>query len=106
MLIIVGGILVAVIAWVRANALSLVLGLAAVATFLALHYSVFSARGFEPVQRMAVPSAGRKAADEPSGTHRVFVRNLIFYTGVRQTDLPRFDDLAGFLGNPIACSAS
>ena len=79
---------------------SLVLGLTARRDLLALHYSVFSARGFEPVQRMAVPLLAARQGDQLSGTHRVFVRNLIFYTGVRQTDFHDSIDLATFLGQP------
>jgi hypothetical protein len=40
-----------------------------------------------------------------SGTHRVFVRNLVFYTGVRQVDLETPEHLAAFLRSdqPVLC---
>jgi 4-amino-4-deoxy-L-arabinose transferase-like glycosyltransferase len=40
--------------------------------------------------------AARRAA-EPVGVSRVFVRNLVFYTGVRQTDLIDDEQLTAFL---------
>ena len=36
------------------------------------------------------------------GTYRVFVRNLIFYTGVKQTDLPSEQHVVEFLRAPTA----
>jgi hypothetical protein len=38
--------------------------------------------------------------DEPSGTYRVFVRNLVFYTGVKQNDLVDEAEAVEFLRQP------
>ncbi|MEZ5290199.1 MAG: glycosyltransferase family 39 protein [Vicinamibacterales bacterium] len=46
----------------------------------------------------AVVAARREA--EPVGVSRVFVRNLVFYTGIRQLDLIDDDQLAAFLRQP------
>jgi hypothetical protein len=35
-----------------------------------------------------------------SGTYRVFVRNLVFYTGIKQIDLSNLGELRDFLGRP------
>jgi 4-amino-4-deoxy-L-arabinose transferase-like glycosyltransferase len=72
---------------------------AATLTLLAWWFSVFAA-GAEPVQRMARLVAAARTAGEPIGTHRVFVRNLIFYTGARQTDLVTLGEVADFLRRP------
>jgi hypothetical protein len=38
-----------------------------------------------------------RRADEPVGVSRVFVRNLVFYTGIKQTDLIDDEQLSMFL---------
>jgi 4-amino-4-deoxy-L-arabinose transferase-like glycosyltransferase len=73
---------------------------ASIVTLLCLHFTVFSAAGAEPVEQMAHAYAQARGGSEPSATHRVFVRNFVFYTGVAQTDLGRFEDLVAFLGQP------
>lgn len=99
-LIIAGGVAVAVASWLRPQWLTTVLAGAAMITLLSLHFAVFSARGTDPVERMAVATLAARTGQEPVGTHRVFVRNLVFYTTVKQTDLTDFDDLAAFLSRP------
>ena len=37
---------------------------------------------------------------EPSGTYRMFVRNLVFYTGVKQNDLVDETEAVEFLRQP------
>ena len=37
---------------------------------------------------------------EPSGTYRMFVRNLVFYTGVKQNDLVDEAEAVAFLRQP------
>jgi hypothetical protein len=44
----------------------------------------------EPVERMAALVAEHRRAGEPVGAYQVFVRNLVFYTRVKQTEL--FDE--------------
>ena len=67
------------------------------ASLLAVHYSVYSASGMEPVQKMAASFQTHWTEGTESGTYRVFVRNLVFYTGVKQTDLNTLDELKAFL---------
>jgi 4-amino-4-deoxy-L-arabinose transferase-like glycosyltransferase len=73
--------------------------IAATATLVSLHYSVYSASGDEPVQQMARHLKAVRTT-EPSGTYRVFVRNLVFYTGVKQTDLVDEEEAVEFLRQP------
>jgi 4-amino-4-deoxy-L-arabinose transferase-like glycosyltransferase len=70
-----------------------------IVTLLALHFSVYSAGGLEPVQQVATLVATSRDRVARSGTYRVFVRNLIFYTGMPQTDLVDDEALAAFLGS-------
>jgi 4-amino-4-deoxy-L-arabinose transferase-like glycosyltransferase len=90
--------LVSVVA--RHRMLPVALTLSAAATLVSLHYSVYSAAGLEPVQQMARLVTGARQGNEPSGTYRAFVRNLIFYTGVQQTDLASEQEAAEFLARP------
>ena len=76
------------VAWFgRYSLLPAALAAASVATLLALNYSVYSAAGLEPVQRMARLYARERQNNEPSATYKAFVRNLVFYTNVKQTNL-------------------
>jgi 4-amino-4-deoxy-L-arabinose transferase-like glycosyltransferase len=59
-----------------------------------------SAAGRDPVQDMAALVSQHRTKDQTIGTYRIFVRNLIFYTGVRQTDLPSEQRVADFLRSP------
>jgi 4-amino-4-deoxy-L-arabinose transferase-like glycosyltransferase len=70
---------------------------ASAASLLAVHYSIYSAAGLEPVQKMAAGFQHQWTPGAHSGTYRVFVRNLVFYTGVRQTDLNTLEELSEFL---------
>jgi hypothetical protein len=52
------------------------------------------------VQVMARKYTGVYQGSEPSATYRVFVRNLVFYTGVKQTDLVQPEEVVQFLRQP------
>jgi 4-amino-4-deoxy-L-arabinose transferase-like glycosyltransferase len=65
----------------------------------ALQYGL-SPAGRDPVQDMAALVGRHRTAGQTIGTHRIFVRNLIFYTGVKQTDLPSEHHVADFLRSP------
>lgn len=95
------GLVLLVSAWTSAGQrrLPAVVAGAAGVTFLAWWFSIFAA-GAEPVQRMASMVASEGRAGQPVGTHRVFVRNLIFYTGLKQTDLVTLEEVAEFLRRP------
>lgn len=98
LVIVSSGVGLAVVAWFgRATLIPTALATASIATLLALHYSVYSAAGLEPVQRMARLFAEERHANEPSGTYKAFVRNLVFYTGVKQTDLVDEREAVDFL---------
>lgn len=100
-IIIVGAIAVLVASWMpRRWALPVTLASAAISTLLALHYSVVSAADLEPVQQMARIYSSAHKGDEPSATYRVFVRNLVFYTGVQQVDLTEPEAVVEFLQQP------
>jgi hypothetical protein len=51
----------------------------------------------ETVRQVARAVAAARRGDEPVGVSRAFVRNLVFYTGMRQTDLIDDEQLAAFL---------
>jgi 4-amino-4-deoxy-L-arabinose transferase-like glycosyltransferase len=85
---VLAGISLACAAWLRRHTLlPIALAAASTATLVALHYCVYTTADLEPVQRMARLFNEHRQANEPSGTYRAFVRNLVFYTGVKQTDL-------------------
>lgn len=89
------------VAWfARHSLLPAALAAASVATLLALNYSVYSAAGLEPVQRMARLYARERQNNEPSATYKAFVRNLVFYTNVKQTNLIGDQDALAFLQQP------
>ncbi len=64
-----------------------------------------SPAGRDPVQDMAALVSQHRTKDQTIGTYRIFVRNLIFYTGVRQTDLPSEQRVVDFLrsSTPVLC---
>ncbi len=51
----------------------------------------------DAVHKVAQAVRSARRADEPIGVSRVFVRNLIFYTGLQQTDLINDEQLTAFL---------
>lgn len=51
----------------------------------------------DALHRVAARVRAERRADEPIGVSRVFVRNLVFYTGVRQVDLINDEQLTAFL---------
>ncbi len=59
-----------------------------------------SPAGRDPVQNMAALVKEQRTRGETVGTYRVFVRNLIFYPGVKQTDLPFEQHVVEFLQRP------
>lgn len=97
----VGAVSVLIASWSRRRwALPVTMTMASIATLLSLQYSVASAADLEPVQVMARKYAASYQGHEPSATYRVFVRNLVFYTGVKQTDLVQPEEVVAFLRQP------
>ena len=100
-IITVAALSVLVASWSRRRwALPVTMTAASIATLLSLHYSVVSAADLEPVQVMARRYAAVYQGHEPSATYRVFVRNLVFYTRVKQTDLVQPEEVVAFLSQP------
>jgi 4-amino-4-deoxy-L-arabinose transferase-like glycosyltransferase len=98
--IVVAGAGLLLYAWLgRQRWLPVAVAIAGAATLVSLHYSVYSAAGDEPVQQMARHLTAIRH-DEPSGTYHVFVRNLVFYTGVKQNDLVDEEEAVAFLRQP------
>jgi 4-amino-4-deoxy-L-arabinose transferase-like glycosyltransferase len=93
---------VGLLAWTwlgRQRWLPAAIAISGATTLLALQFTVYSASGLEPVQDMARQlMAIRKT--EPSSTYRAFVRNLVFYTGVKQDDLVDENEAAEYLQQP------
>ena len=61
---------------------------------------LFRRRASSRCRRWPRPSSTTGPARTTSGTYRVFVRNFVFYTGVKQTDLNTLDELAEFRREP------
>ncbi len=59
-----------------------------------------SPAGRDPVQDMAAIVETQRQRGEPIATFRVFVRNLIFYTGLKQGDLTSEEEVAAYLRSP------
>ena len=74
---------------------------AATATLLGAPVLGLLGRGrLEPVQQMARLVTSVRQHGEPSGTYHAFVRNLVFYTGVKQNDLVDEREAVEFLTGP------
>ncbi len=100
----IAGLLVVIVSCTRAwRAAPAALALAGAVTFALLPYGVLARPRDSAVWRMAhmVKEANRDA--QPVGTYRVFVRNLIVYAGLKQTDVISDDHLVAFAAdNPGA----
>jgi 4-amino-4-deoxy-L-arabinose transferase-like glycosyltransferase len=71
--------------------------LAAAVTFTALQYGTFSGTGESTVEQVARAVQAARLGDEPIGTHQVFVRNLVYYSGLKTVDLVNEEALDAFL---------
>jgi hypothetical protein len=59
---------------------------------------VLTGSGDDTVERVARAIAAARTSGEELGTYHVFVRNLVFYTGVRTVDLITDEQLEAFMG--------
>jgi 4-amino-4-deoxy-L-arabinose transferase-like glycosyltransferase len=85
------------------RAVPALLACAAALSFALLPYGALSAPADAPVVDMATLVRQARRGDEAIGTYRVFVRNLVFYTGTRHTDLIHDEHIKDWLGkNPKA----
>jgi hypothetical protein len=64
---------------------------------LALHFSVLTPSRPSAVENIASAIHQLRQANEPLGVAGVFVRNLPFYTGLRQTNIVNDDQAVNFL---------
>jgi hypothetical protein len=77
------------------------LAFATAVSFAALPYAALSAPADSTVKQIATRIRDARTSDESLATSKVFVRNLVFYTGVKHTDLIHDEHLVEWLGkNP------
>ncbi len=74
-----------------------VLAVTAAVAFPAIQYGALSSGGDDTVQQMARLVTQQRTGDEAVGTYGVFVRNLVFYTGVKTTDIIDDEQAGNFL---------
>jgi hypothetical protein len=67
---------------------------------LVLRFVVFALPDLDPVEQMAGRVLAHRVAAERVASYRVFVRNLVFYTHVKQDDLDNDEHLVAFLDTP------
>lgn len=94
-----GGLLVVAAARARLRQVPWLVAGATVAVQLTLAFTVLSTGSPEPVETMASHVRQARAGNEPVGTYRAFVRNLVFYSGVPTVDLITEDQLVSFLAS-------
>ena len=89
----------------RQRLLPTALTIASVIFTVTMHSAVLSRSGPEPVEQMAalIRAVGRE--NVPYGRYRVFVRNLLFYTGRPHVDLASEEQVRVFLEStePVLC---
>jgi len=77
-----------------------VIALAAAVTLPAVQYGALSSGGDDTVRQMAKLVQQNRQADGEVGTIGVFVRNLVFYSGVKTVDLIGDEQIKNFLTQP------
>jgi 4-amino-4-deoxy-L-arabinose transferase-like glycosyltransferase len=93
-----GGMAVVLVSMTRAwRTAPAVLAVAAALTFGVLPHAVMPAPADATVRQLARSVREARAPDEAIGTYRVFVRNLVFHTGIRHTDLIHDDHLVDWV---------
>jgi 4-amino-4-deoxy-L-arabinose transferase-like glycosyltransferase len=96
----VAALLIAVVPFVvEARGVPLVVACGGALTLLGLQYGL-SPAGRDPVQDMAALVVSERRAAEGVATFRVFVRNLVFYTRIRQDDLSTDEEVRAYLAGP------
>ncbi|HUQ86190.1 MAG TPA: hypothetical protein VM096_01445, partial [Vicinamibacterales bacterium] len=78
----------------------IVIALAAAVTLPAVQYGALSSGGDDTVRQMAKLVQQHREAEGEVGTIGVFVRNLVFYSGIRTIDLIGDDQIKNFLAQP------
>ena len=91
------GVVVIFVGIVRRQFVPVALVSAAVVSALSVQYVVLSRAGPEPVEVLAALIREAEPAKMPYGRYRVFVRNLVFYTGRPHVELSSTAQVASFL---------
>jgi len=84
----------------RYHALNRVTVVTAAVFLLAVQFGALAGLRPEPVEQMAAAIRTHRTAGERVGPYRTFMRNLVFYTGVRQEDLADRAAAVRFLQSP------
>jgi 4-amino-4-deoxy-L-arabinose transferase-like glycosyltransferase len=96
-----GGIAVLLVAASRQwRAVPAAIVASAVVFVLVSRYVLYAVPDLDPVEQMAGRVLTHRGAGERVGSYRMFVRNLVFYTHVKQEDLYGDESLAAFLDTP------
>ncbi|MBY0494163.1 MAG: glycosyltransferase family 39 protein [Cyanobacteria bacterium] len=77
-----------------------VIALASAVALPAVQYGALSSGGDDTVRQMARLIQQHRQNNEAVGTMGVFVRNLVFYAGIKTTDLVTDDQVRDFLSQP------
>jgi 4-amino-4-deoxy-L-arabinose transferase-like glycosyltransferase len=94
---IAGAVVVFVAVTPNWRAAPLVIALAAAIVLPAVQYGGLSSGGDDTVRQMARLVVQQRSNNEPVGTWGVFVRNLVFYSGVKTTDVIGDEQARNFL---------
>ena len=97
---IMGGIVIVMALSKNWRSAPVVIALAAAVTLPAVQYGALSSGGDDTVRQMAKLVQQNRQADGEVGTIGVFVRNLVFYSGIKTVDLIGDDQIKNFLTQP------
>ena len=81
----------------RAGGIPALVAAAAIVMAVGAHLVVLASPGPAPVERVAAMLAATRGGDEPYGRHRVFNRNLVYYTRRPHVELPVLQAARDFL---------
>ena len=105
-LLVVSGLGVSVVAVSsRQRLIPAAIVVASIVSTLSVQYVVLSRPGPEPVEEMAALLQAAGPQSVPYGRYRVFIRNLLFYTGRPHVDLVSEEHVRAFLEStdPVLC---
>ncbi len=96
-IVVLGAIVVATAVSKNWRTAPAVLTIAAAITLPAIQYGALSSGGDDTVQQMARLVLENRTQDGEVGTYGVFVRNLVFYSGIKTTDIIDDEQARNFL---------
>jgi 4-amino-4-deoxy-L-arabinose transferase-like glycosyltransferase len=97
LIVVLGGVVIITAISRHWRAAPAVLALAAALTLPAVQYGALSSGGDDTVQQMARLVIQHRTGGEPVGTYGVFVRNLVFYSGLKTLDIIDDEQATNFL---------